>query len=876
MGKTKTMNEINLFTDYNEVEGNIFAETAIQAIATKSSTTQKERKIEDFGEKIGGARKDMYAAYLDMIEKATGEEIAKLPLSKSFPAPNYKRMIENGIEGWKVDAVRALRDTIPKKPRGYSWTIMEWTKGVRELRDMAISVLEDKWTEEEFSAELQEMLKNEKEYIYGMGTIKDIAEEIENHMVIYQIMGHENDLSALEIAETVKYSYFKHDEPMELREKIGKYGYRVLCYGETKEELIRNYKSNGKPLMKKERKSQTPFRIGHWSNSNYYFICAKVGKQWVEVQSPFENKKEANEYFVSHKEELEEKLEKYKNVPYEREAENAPRTGELKRKDDVTPEEFQETFGFRGVEFGTWVENKNRQEDLNKAYDALMDMAEALNLPPRALSLNGSLGLAFGARGRGGKNAPLAHYEPVKVVINLTKKNGAGSLGHEWLHSVDNYFGKKEKNQVTSMLTNNIKEESQNVSKEVMEGFHLIREVIKNSGMQLRSENLDKHRTTQYWSLPEEMAARAFEVYLREKLKEKGIRNDYLVNYRDNESWESAIKNGYQMEGTYPYPTDEEIEDIKAAYDYLFDSIRFKAHDKEYELYSSSDENIQRMVKESKLILPKELTAEQRAMQKMSEEVFGIDLKYFEGSAELHGRYDEDLDKMYLNGKAETAMEWTFWHEAFHIMKKHEPELYDDILKFVERNEIFSREQIESYRKAIKQPQMDETRVKEEMIADAFADMRTGRRIVEEIGEKEKNLAQKLVKFTKKLMNGVKKFFKAKEVQEKYPEVALTSLQFRDFTKRIEENICSLEYDKEKLAKESKGYKILKAGNILNSPYKYKAERQKKFDVEAAKTLIKKYSKEAVEKMIQELSPLGRKNKKYGREVIQEIKSFSR
>ena len=465
MGKTKTINEINLFTDYNEVEGNIFAETAIQAIATKNSTTRKDRKIEDFGEKIGGARKDMYAAYREMMRVAAEKEIEKVSLSKAFPAPNYKKMIENRVESWKVDAVRALRDTIPKKPRGYAWKIREWTKGVRELRDMAISVLEDKWTEEEFSVELQEMLKNEKEYIYGMGTVKDIAEKIENHMLIYQMMGHENDLSALEIAETDKYSYPKHYEPMELREKIGKYGYRVLCYGETKEELIRNYKSNGKPLMKKERKSQTPFRIGHWSNSNYYFICAKVGKQWVEVQSPFENKKEANEYFVSHKEELEEKLEKYKNVPYEREAENAPRTGELKRKYDVTPEEFQETFGFRGVEFGTWVENKNRQEDLNKAYDALMDMAEALNLPPRALSLNGSLGLAFGARGRGGKNAPLAHYEPVKVVINLTKKKGAGSIGHEWFHSLDNYFGKKEKNQVTSMLTNNIKEESPNVSK---------------------------------------------------------------------------------------------------------------------------------------------------------------------------------------------------------------------------------------------------------------------------------------------------------------------------------------------------------------------------------------------------------------------------
>ena len=54
-------------------------------------------------------------------------------------------------------------------------------------------------------------------------------------------------------------------------------------------------------------------------------------------------------------------------------------------------------------------------------------------MPPRALSLNVSLGLAFGARGRGWKNAPLAHYEPVKVVVNLTKNKGAGSLAHEWL-----------------------------------------------------------------------------------------------------------------------------------------------------------------------------------------------------------------------------------------------------------------------------------------------------------------------------------------------------------------------------------------------------------------------------------------------------------
>ena len=69
------------------------------------------------------------------------------------------------------------------------------------------------------------------------------------------------------------------------------------------------------------------------------------------------------------------------------------------------------------------------------------------------------------------------------------------------------------------------------------------------------------------------MAARSFEVYLKSKFKEKGIRNDYLVNYRTEESWTKALGNSFKMEKTYPYPTAEEMEAIKTAYEYLFDSI---------------------------------------------------------------------------------------------------------------------------------------------------------------------------------------------------------------------------------------------------------------------------------------------------------------
>ncbi|WP_231200268.1 hypothetical protein, partial [Escherichia coli] len=84
-----------------------------------------------------------------------------------------------------------------------------------------------------------------------------------------------------------------------------------------------------------------------------------------------------------------------------------------------------------------------RQEVMNHAFDALVDLSELLNLPPRAMSLDGQIGLAFGARGHGLSGAR-AHYERDYAVINLTKLKGAGSLAHEWMHALDHYLGRQD------------------------------------------------------------------------------------------------------------------------------------------------------------------------------------------------------------------------------------------------------------------------------------------------------------------------------------------------------------------------------------------------------------------------------------------------
>lgn len=99
---------------------------------------------------------------------------------------------------------------------------------------------------------------------------------------------------------------------------------------------------------------------------------------------------------------------------------------------------FLDIFQFKGGEFGNWVNDKERQASLDYCYDALMDLSDVLDISRDSITLGHQLNIAFGARGHG---SALAHFEPLYNVINLTKMKGAGSLGHEWIHALDFYLG---------------------------------------------------------------------------------------------------------------------------------------------------------------------------------------------------------------------------------------------------------------------------------------------------------------------------------------------------------------------------------------------------------------------------------------------------
>ena len=119
------------------------------------------------------------------------------------------------------------------------------------------------------------------------------------------------------------------------------------------------------------------------------------------------------------------------------------RQGPQYRAGDVDEITLISTFGLSGIEYGISLPQKERRAFLNNAFDTLYDLSRVLGIKPLAMGLNGELGLCFGSRGRGGRDAALAHFEPKNMAINLTRGQGAGSFSHEYFHAIANHFAKR-------------------------------------------------------------------------------------------------------------------------------------------------------------------------------------------------------------------------------------------------------------------------------------------------------------------------------------------------------------------------------------------------------------------------------------------------
>lgn len=558
----------------------------------QEAKSEESAPIEDFGEKILGARKEYAAAYKDRMDEARNVDVLAQPLSKSWPEPDYQKLIDAGYDKTIVGLVRSMRDEIPNKP-GKEWKQKTWAKQVELLRDTADKLLSDTEFADKFVAEMKKV-----EHLKLEDAINGRAE-------LYAMLGHEKSLKGIRISrgqygvyDGVPYSPPKVIWEVAKDARATAFGNMPsrLGSGDTRQAAIDSFAKAYSTLdTGKENSAKTKFelyadRYAKAGDKGQYFIGKRVGRNVLHIKDGFDTVKEARAYIAEHNEELAAILEQKKAIPNERYDINQPRVGQdMRNAQDVTPQMFSDAFKFRGVQFGNYVEGTRRQKDLNDAYDALMDLAAVLDVPPKALSLNGELGLAFGARGTGGKHPASAHYEPGQIVINLTKGNGAGSLAHEWWHSLDNYFsrlrGKKDAYATDGMDVSlaargsdyHFKDDG--IRKEMIDAFGAVVKAINNTAIRQRSGSLDSRRTKEYWGTGIEMSARSFERYVIAKLHDNGFANDYLANVVSEEYWNAADALGIGEGGSYPYPTESELPAIRSGFDKFFQTIETKETD---------------------------------------------------------------------------------------------------------------------------------------------------------------------------------------------------------------------------------------------------------------------------------------------------------
>lgn len=480
-----------------------------------TTTPANVNKIQDFGEKIGGARKDYAQQAADLAATLSGltpEKLKGLSLSKAVKFDQIQRLAVSGaISAPAVCAAFALWRTIPTRP-ATSWKVGRWAEKTAAVLAEISAIIG--------GAEITESVKKLPEFrvleaagypaaSFAFGKYK-VSYYLGTDSPLCVVGGHYYKLRTYSPAECAQYIRTAVAADAEKRAEGATF------------EL---YRDGGTYYA--APKGRNKIRVKEWAT----YDEARAGMQDVE--------------------ELRGLWDAIRNTPALRRTTNRPRVGVDRRDNtDVTPETFAAAFPFRGVEFGNWLTQADRVTRLNETFDALHDLCALCGLTADAATLKGWLAMAFGSRGIPGA---AAHFESGHRVINLTKEHGAGSLAHEWFHALDAFTAARFGAGAFA-----VEDYGKLPEGELREAAKALYSGLAKSPFARRSEDLDYLKNKTYYGTTREAAARAFEVYVIELAKAQGWQVDFLANVTTAEEWEAAYGN---LKG-YPYPTAEELAEL--------------------------------------------------------------------------------------------------------------------------------------------------------------------------------------------------------------------------------------------------------------------------------------------------------------------------
>ena len=191
-----------------------------------------------------------------------------------------------------------------------------------------------------------------------------------------------------------------------------------------------------------------------------------------------------------------------------------------KKPSDIDPYDIVIKYNLKGFEFGNWLSNNERYDNLIAANESLLFLSWLFN--SQNIGFNRMIGIAFGARGKG---KALAHYEPGLNMINLTKMKGAGSLAHEYGHAIDYNFGRYiDQHKTHSALSGG----SMSARKPLLDNVGSTLRALVNEIVDYPF-TLERVDWEDYWGQRNEVFARLFEEYVAYRLDKIQRKNLYLA-----------------------------------------------------------------------------------------------------------------------------------------------------------------------------------------------------------------------------------------------------------------------------------------------------------------------------------------------------------
>lgn len=441
-------------------------------------------RIADFGEKIGGARKDLWAHRGLGIEDLTGmtDKERKKYTVKEFvwPRPDWSTLISEGtpqvVAYWQNEMRKALksRPVTSSKEEEERYISFAGT-----LRDAVMDIK----TEEG----VQNFFRN---FFLAKGYVKrraagylDVADSVKGIL--------ENKLlKAAQVYDvkrlTVMTDCVLFGVPDDQRDYVlVKSKLNIILYDQsitiTKEPygdrtVIKHAVPGGAHFYYLDSQFLNP---DEWAAGSY-FIVDSISRRPLQINIKSMEEAKALVEAIARQVQEQRNAKQSEEIDYKsrsgKKMFKVPRLEQFERTGPdylhgghATSYQYLNELKFRAGEFGHWVGDKERQINLDMAYQAFHDLAFVLGIAVSGVSFDGILAIAFGSRGKGGSNAAAAHYETDRKVINLTKMKGAGFTGHEWGHGLDDYIGSKCLENASALSSEQLKGNEDNFPKEFLE-----------------------------------------------------------------------------------------------------------------------------------------------------------------------------------------------------------------------------------------------------------------------------------------------------------------------------------------------------------------------------------------------------------------------